>query len=324
MKQPLFALVAALPLAATELPPTVDSGPVYYDDIIYQDTSSATATAQAPAYAAPTYYAPAPLQPVASQGNRGEIVLNAYSTNYQVRGMGVTNDLSNYGYSSLSASYTLPNRNLFNRGIHQRFSGTWGAIWGADQELGDTPLINLNYALGKEVLPNLIIEAGYSLHRGGLEGYMARETGCSHRITQDINFSIRFNDQQRGFFGHAVWGIGFQGLTGSYLDLEAGYRLTDIASRGNYGSDLELSVGIAPSFGYWGGGVEGIDAYRLRAAFRPFSHSGSFGRDARLQLTPWMQCSWTGHNASKIGRRVHCGPADHFQLTFGLDLGYKF
>ncbi len=321
MKSSLLALATTLPLAATELPPLVESGPVYYEDIVYQDDAPAP---QAPAYSAPSYYGTAPLHPAASQGNRGEIILNAFSSNYQVRGMGVTNDLSNYGYSSLSGSLTLPNRNLFGRGIHQRVSGTWGAIWGADQELGDTPQINLNYAIGKELLPNLIVEAGYSLRRGGLEGFMARATGGSHRIAQDLNVSISFNDRQRGFFGHAIWGVGFQGLTGSYLDFEAGYRLTDLVSRGNFGTDLELSAGIAPSFGYWGGGVEGIDAYRLRAALRPFSHSGSFGRDAHLQLTPWVQCSWTGHNASKISRRVHCGPADHFQFTVGLDLGWRF
>ncbi len=317
----LITLASALPLAATEMPPMIESGPVYYDDVTYQAAAPAPAT---PAYSMPDTYAPAPMQPAAGHNTRGEIVLNAYSTNYQVRGMGVTNFLSDYGYSSLYASYTLPNRNLFNRGIHQRLSGTYGQIWGAAEELGDTPLATLSYSIGKELLPNLVFEAGYSIHRGGLEGFMARETGCSHRITQDISFTLSFNDHQRGFFGHATWGIGFQGLTGSFFDVEAGYRFTDIISRGNFGSDLELSAGIAPSFGYWGGGVEGIDAYRLRAALRPFAHSGQFGRDARLQLTPWMQCSWTGHNASKIDRRVNCGPADHFQITFGLDVGMKF
>ncbi len=329
MKQSLLALTIALPLAATELPPMVESGPVYYDDVTYQPPAPApqAPTYATPGYSAPTtpaYYSATPLQTVSSHGNRGEIVLNAYSTNYQVRGMGVTNFLSDHGYSSLYGSYTLPNRNLFNRGIYQRVSGVWGAIWGASEELGDTPQINANYALGKEVLPNLMVEVGYSLRRGGLEGFMARATGCSHRIAQDVNLAIRFNDNQRGFFGHAIWGVGFQGLTGSYFDAEIGYRVTDVASSGDLGSDLELSAGIAPSFGYWGGGVEGIDAYRLRAALRPFSHSGNFGRDARLQLTPWVQLSWAGHNAGKIDRRVKCDPIDDFQITFGLDVGYKF
>ncbi len=315
----LCALATALPLVATEVPPMVATGPVYYDDVTYQ-----AAPAAQPAYSAPGTYSPAPMQPAAGTSSRGEIVLNAYTSNYQVRGMGVTNSLSDYGYSSIYGSYTLPNRNLFNKGIHQRISGTYGQIWGAADALGDTPLVNFNYALGKELLPNLVLEAGYSIHRGGLEGLMARATGCSHRITQDFNVALTFNDHQRGFFGHVLWGIGFQGLTGSFFDIEAGYRMTDVLTRGNIGSDLELSAGISPSFGYWAGGVEGIDAYRLRAALRPYSHSGTFGRDARAQVTPWVQCSWTGHNASKIDRSLHSNPADHFQLTFGLDLGYKF
>ncbi len=330
MKQALLALAATLPLAATELPPMLETGPVQYNDLTYQPAAPATqapaygdATYNAPAYNAPTYGMPA-LQPAAGHNNRGEVVFNAYSSNYQVRGMGVTNWLSNYGWSSIYGSYTLPNRNLFNRGIHQRVSGTFGAIWGAKDALGDIPMFNLNYAVGREILPNLVLEAGYSLRRGGLEGFMARATGAPHRFVQDINCALNFNDQQRGFFGHLLYGYGFQGLTGHYFDVCAGYRITDVASRGNVGADLELSGGVSASFGYWGGGVEGVDAYRLRAALRPYTHNGTLGRDARLQVTPWAQCSWTGHNASKIDRRVGGGPADHFQLTFGVDIAYKF
>ncbi len=319
MKQTLLALAATLPLAATELPPAVAAGPVQYDDISYQEAAPA---ADLPAYT--DFTAPAPEMPAPGEGTRGEIILNAFSSNYQVRGMGVTNDLSDLGYSSISGSYTLPNRNLFNRGLHQRVSGSFGLIWGRESELGDTPMLNLNYAIGKEILPNLVAEAGYSIHRGGLEGYMARATGCSHRITQDLNIAIRFDDHQQGFFGHALWGLGFQGLTGSFFDFCGGYRFTDVASHGNYGADLELSAGVSASLGYWGGGVEGIDAYRLRAALRPFSHNGTFGRDSRWQLTPWAQFSWTGHNAAKIDRRTGFGPADHFQFTFGVDLGWSF
>ncbi len=320
-KHTILALATALPLAATELPPMVDSGPVYYDDIIYQDAAPAP---QAPAYTSPTYYGTPQLQPAAGHANRGEIILNAYSTNYQVRGMGVTNGLSRYGYSSLYGSYTLPNRNLFRRGIHQRISGLWGAVWGADEELGDNPQLHGSYAIGKELLPNLTLEAGYTLRKGGLEGYMARSTGCAHRITQDLHVSLRFNDHQRGPFGYILWGYGFQGLTGWYGDAELGYRFTDVLSRGNFGADLELSAGVAPSFGYWAAAAEGIDAYRLRAALRPFSHSGTFGREGRFQVTPWVQCSWTGHNSSKIHRALHSGPIDHFQFNFGLDVGYQF
>ncbi len=341
MKHPLLVLVASLPLAAVELPPLIEAGPVQYNSVTYQPTPQAPACAPTPAeqdnssfyhgtgmhspsFTSPPIYATAPIQRVASNGTQGEVILNAYTTNYQVRGMGVVNDLSDHGWSSVSGSWTLPNRNLFNQGIHQRFSGTFGLIWGAGDALGDTPLANLNYALGKEVLPNLVVEIGYSFRRGGLEGFMTRATGGAHRVAQDFTLCASFNDQQRGFFGHILWGIGFQGLTGSYLDICAGYRLTDIASHGNYAADLELSAGVAPSFGYWGGGVEGIDAYRLRAALRPYALDGSFGRDARMQLTPWVQCSWTGNNSRKLDRRLGGNPADHFQLTFGADLGWKF
>ncbi len=334
MKQTLFALAASLPLAATELPPLLETGPIHYDDVTYQPAppdyagTGAEAAYQTPGYGATPYgtptYAPMPLRPAASHNGRGEIVLNAYSSNYQVRGMGVTNQLSNYGWSSVYGSCTMPNRNLFNLGIHQRVSGTFGAIWGAKDALGDTPMFNLNYAVGREILPNLVFELGYSLRRGGFEGFMARATGAPHRFTQDFNCILSFNDQQHGVFAHVLYGYGFQGLIGNYLDGCVGYRITDIAARGNVGTDLELSGGVSASFGYWGGGVEGVDAYRLRAALRPYSHTGTFGRDARVQVTPWVQCSWTGHNASKIDRCIGGSPADHFQLTFGIDLAYKF
>ncbi len=326
MKPTLLALAATLPLAtATELPPVIPTGPVTYDNVSYQAPAAPPAdTAYTPTYT--DYQAPAiaPLQPVAATGNNGDITLNLYSSNYQVRGMGVTDMLSDCGYSSVSGSYILPNRNLFNLGIQQRISGSFGIIWNAGSVLGDTPLFNANYAIGKEIFPNLVAEVGYSMHRGGLEGLMARADDAPHRFAQDVNLSLSYNDRQKGFFGHAIWGIGFQGLTGSYFDFCGGYRFTDIISTGNLASDLEVSAGVSPSFGYWGPGVEGIDAYRVRVALKPYSPSGSFGRDAHLQLTPWVQCSWSGSNAGKIDRNLGCSPVDHFQFTVGVDLGWQF
>ncbi len=339
-KGTLLALATSLPLAAVELPPAIPVGPVTYDNISYQPSSPApegtdigggtfapenTSTGSLPAAEAPPPAAAPTLSPLGGGTPSTTLTLNAYTSNYQVRGMGVVNALSDHGFSSLRASHTFANRNLFYRGIQHRLSGECGVIWDASCPLGDTPLFHLNYALGKEIFPNLLVELGYSLKRGGLEGYMARaHDGAPHRVAQDINLSLTFNDHQKGFFGSAVWGLGFQGLTGSYFDIEAGYRLTDVISFARIGSDVELSVGMSPSLGYWGGGVEGVDAYRIRMSLLPFSHSGSFGRDARLRLKPWVQCSWSGSNASKIDRRTGYGPVDHFQFTVGVDAGWKF
>ncbi len=320
MKYPLFALAATLPLAtATELPPTIPDGPVTYDDVYYQDPIAPADDSYNASFRATT-----PLKPAATHSNNGEITLNLFTSNYQVRGMGTTDLLSDCGYSSLSGSYTLPNRNLFNMGIHQRVSGTAGIIWNAATVLGDTPLFNLNYAIGKEIFPNLMLELGYSIHHGGLEGVMARADGAPHRLAQDLNLTLSYNDRQKGFFGHAIWGYGFQGLTGNYFDFCGGYRFTDIMTAGNISGDLELSAGVSPSFGYWGPGVEGVDAYRVRAALKPYSQTGSFGRDAKLQITPWVQCSWSGSSAGKIDRYTGCGPVDHFQFTVGVDMGWQF
>lgn len=308
---------------ATESAPTIPDGPVYYDTMSYDTGSydSYTTPSYDTGYTAPT---PAPM-PAPSSTRNGSINLNLYTSDYQVRGMGVRDELSKYGYSSISGSYTLPNRNLFGRGIHQRISGTYGFIWDASCVLGEKPMANLSYALGKEIFPNLIVEAGYTFRHGGLEGYMAHaHDGASHHATQELNLTITYNDNQKGFFGSAMWGLGFYGLTGSYFDLEIGYRFTDVISRGNIGSDLEISAGVAPSVGYWGSGIEGSDAYRLRAALRPYSHNGSFGRDSRFQLKPWIQCSWSGSNASKIDRYTGYSPVDHFQITVGVDMGLSF
>ncbi len=341
MKSTLPAIAATLAAVAStnttlasELPPVIPVGPVTYDSVSYSPAPIATGTpapigsVPAPDTTAATEYAPAPIAPItpsATAGSNGYINLNAYSSQYQVRGMGVTNGMSSHGFSSLSGSYTLPNRNLFNRGLQHRISGAYGYIWDASEPLGDTPLFNINYALGKEIFPNLLAEVGYSLHHGGLEGWMARYPNhSSHRLSQDINIALTFNDHQKGFFGHALMGIGFQGLTGTFYDLEAGYRLTDVISAGAIGADLELSAGVAASLGYWGSSVEGIDAWRLKAALPLFTHSGTVGRDARFQVKPWAQVSWSGSNAKKIDRLTGCGPIDHFQMAVGLDLGWRF
>lgn len=316
---PLF-LGLGIPLLATEMPPVIPAGPVTYDDVTYAGTPT-----QPPAAASsqPTYAEP--YTPSAGDAKPFEMGINLYTSNYQVRGMGVTDELSSYGWSSVSGTYTLPNRNLFNRGIYTRFGGDFGVIWGAGDALGDTPKFDADAAVGKEVFPNLMLEGGYALHRGGLEGYMAKYYGSApHRVSQDVNFRLAFDDQQRGFFGHAIWGYGFQGLTGHFFDIEAGYRFTGVLRTPHADADLEISAGVAPSLGYWGAGVEGIDAYRLRAAFVPNTHNGKLGRDAAWLLKPWIQLSWSGSNAKKIDRATGCGPIDHFQITVGVEGGFRF
>jgi len=319
-KHILLFLGLSIPLLATEMPPVIPAGPVTYDDITYAGTPTPApaATPTQPTYAEP-------YTPPAGDAKAFEMGINLYTSNYQVRGMGVTDNLSRYGWSSVSGAYTLPNKNLFNRGIYTRFGGDFGIIWGAADALGDTPKFDANAALGKEIFPNLMLEGGYALHRGGLEGFMAKyDGGAPHRVAQDVNVRLVFDDQQRGFFGHALWGYGFQGLTGHFFDIEAGYRFAGLLHTSRADADLEISAGIAPSLGYWGAGVEGIDAYRLRAALVPNTHNGKLGRDAAWQLKPWIQLSWSGSNAKKIDRATGCGPIDHFQITVGVEGGFRF
>lgn len=313
----------ACPLLAIDAPPAIPSGPIQYTEYTYDDEYTEDSY-QEPAYV-PAPPAPAPL-PAADSDRRGYVNLNAYTSDYQVRGMGVRDALSKYGYSSVSASFDLPNRNLFGRGIYHNISGEYGVIWDAACALGEMPVARVGYSLGKEIFPNLKAELGYTYRHGGLEGFMARHyDGASHHATQEIVASLTYNDYQKGFFGGLEMGWGFYGLTGLYFDVEVGYRFTDVISRGNYGADLELSVGVAPSYKYWGKGVEGVDAYRVKAALQPFSHSGTFGRDSRFYVTPWLQCSWSGSNAAKIDRVTFgAGPVDHFQITVGVDCGFKF
>lgn len=313
----ILLLCAAVPAMAVSAP-AIPDGPVTYNSVSYD---SSTGGIPSPA-AAPT--ASGPISAPSSE-YRGCIGLNLYTSNYQVRGMGVTNRFSCHGWTSVRASYIPGSRNLFHWGVRQRISGEFGIIWDARNYLGDTPLFNLNYGLGKEIFPNLVVELGYSLHRGGMEGLFSKWQGhTKHRLTQDFNLTFTYDDHQRGFFGHALLGIGVYGLTGPFMDFELGYRFTDLISSGNLGLDLETSAGMAPSFGYWGGGVEGIDAYRLRFALAPYTKSGSIGRDAHLTFKPWLQFSWAGSNKSKIRRAMHAGPIDGFQTTVGVEGAYRF
>ncbi|MBQ3240908.1 MAG: hypothetical protein IJB00_06980 [Akkermansia sp.] len=326
MKKQLFTLLAAsVPTLATEMPPMIPDGPVEYEAMTYEP-SAATQDYVPSGYETPGYDIPAtaPMYAPSSERN-GYLNLNVYTTNYNVRGMGFCNHITEHGFSSVNGSYTMPNRNLFGRGIQQRVSGEFGIIWDAGCPLGDTPMANVHYAMGKEVFPNCLIELGTTFRRGGIEGYLAHfHDGTSHRATWEFDLTITYNDHQKGFFGSATWGLGVWGLTGSYFDAEIGYRFTDIINLGNFGSDLELSAGIAPSVKYWGSKVEGVDAYRIKAALCPFTHNGSMGRDGRAQLKPWIQCAWSGSNAGKLDHYTGYGPVDHFQITVGIDMGIKF
>lgn len=313
---------------AVEAPPAIPDGRITYDELSYQSPGQTELPPEFAAEAA-DHSAPAggvaPSVPPSSASPHTVVNLTAYATDYQVRGMGVTNDLSEYGTSSVSVSFTPANRNLFHKGIQQRFHGLGGVIWDASCPLGDVLQFELGYSLGKEVLPNLLVELGYTFRRGGLEGYMAKwHDGASHRSAQDVTLRAAYNDFQKGFFGHAEIGAGFYGLTGFYMDFEGGYRYTDVVRPAAFGLDLEVSLGVAPSFSYWGTGVEGLDASRVRVAFLPYSPNGRFGRDARTFIKPWVQVSWTGNNARKITRNLGYTPVDHFQFTLGLDIGWKF
>lgn len=321
---PLMLLAAAVPAMATEAPPPVPDGPVEYESVVYEDSVAETT----PAYDVPagTVTLPdAPEAPPASSERKGYITLNAFTTNYQVRGMGFCNNVTEHGFSSLRGSFIFPNRDMFNRGIYQRVSGEFGVIWDARCPIGDTPLAHARYAMGKEIFPNLTVELGTTFRRGGIEGYLARmHDNVHHRATWEFDVTATYNDYQKGFFGSVSWGLGVWGLTGSYFDAELGYRFTDVYSRGDYGLDLEVSAGIAPSVKYWGSRVEGVDAYRVKVAFCPHSLSGKFGRDAHWQIKPWVQAAWAGSTSAKLDRYTGYGPVDHFQITVGLEGGWNF
>ena len=321
MKRAFFVLAAALPALATELPPAIPDSPIEYTDVTYD-----TGYSDYDVYAGDAYAPAAAPIAAASSDRRGWVNVNAYTSDYSVRGMGVRNALCKMGYSSVDASYTLPNRNLLSMGLHQRISGAYGIVWDKTSDLSSPRMGRLSYAVGKEIFPNLVAELGYTYRHGGLEGYMARHyDGVSHHSTHEFNLTLAYNDYQKGFFGKLETGLGFYGLTGLYFDVEAGYRFTDVFTRGNIGADVELSLGVAPSCGYWGDDVEGVDAWRIKAALLPYSHTGRFGRDARFYVKPWVQCSWSGSNAAKIDRVADGnGPIDHFLITVGLDCGFNF
>lgn len=321
-KATILALATGMPALATEMPPFLPGDTVTYDSVSYE-TPDPSYDPYAPATS--DSYTMAPVTPSVTAGDRGYFYINPYTSEYNVRGMGFSNHMTKNGYSSLSGSYKFANQNLFGRGIYQRVNGSYGIIWGHDEELGDRPLFSASYALGKEIFPNLTVEAGYSLRYGGFEGYMAKHYDDSaHSDSHDLNLTLRFNDGQKGIFGSMTWGWGFKGLNGIYGDIELGYRFTNVLNGAIVGADLELSAGIAPSFSYWTNSADGIDAYRIRAALPLFTHSGSIGRDARFKVIPWAQASWAGSNASKIDRDTGHDPVDQFIFTIGLDLGWHF
>ena len=145
----LLTLALSLPALATDMPPAIPDGPVSYDSVSYEDPLAgadygfADATTPAPAMAA----APAPITAASSSDQKAYININAFSTNYQVRGMGVTDYMSSNGYSSIDGSFIVGNRNLFNKGVYQRISGEAGVIWGAAS--GSVPFIK-NQAAAKK------------------------------------------------------------------------------------------------------------------------------------------------------------------------------
>ncbi len=360
MKASLFliAALASLPFVSAQAPPPIPSGPVAYSSIsapapsvsveeVVEATSYTSTEALptsggvVPAEGAlpvelPVVDANALADPTAALNPAGPILettsdfpmwdldLNLYTSNYNVRGMGVTNRYSDDGFSSIALCHTGSNRNLFNYGIQHRIHGEVGFAWGDGEALNDGLMSQWGYAMGKEIFPNLIAEFGYNLRYGTLEGYMAKQRGkAPHSLAQDLALTLRFDDKQKGFFGGAQLGYGFYGLTGWFYDLSVGYRQTEVLTAAKWGLDVELSVGMAGSSGYWTGNADGIDAYRFRATFLPYMHEGDFGRDGQWKLAPWIEFAVSGSNDSEIDRSFP-GLVDSNQITVGVELSWQF
>ena len=115
---------------AADAPPAIPDGPVTYDSVSYEDPMAGAdyIFAESPTAVAA---APAPIAAASTSEEKGYVNINAFSSNYQVRGMGVTDYMSSNGYSSIEGSFILGNRNLFNKGVYQRITAEGGVIWGA-------------------------------------------------------------------------------------------------------------------------------------------------------------------------------------------------
>ncbi len=319
----------ALSQASAQMgPPPIPSGAVSYTSISTPPSSENLDTIiEAASYEAPTQtpaISPTPISEISSSEYSWDLQVNLYTLHYNVRGMGVTNKFSNHGFSTIATSYTGSNRNLFQSGIMQRFSGEVGRIWGSGDALTDGYMSQWGYSLGKEVFPNAIVELGYNLRYGTLEGFFAKQRGKSpHSLAQDLSLTLQYDDQQEGYFGGAQIGYGFYGLTGWYYDLALGYRKTDVFSTRNWKLDLEFLAGIAGSSGYWTGNADGIDAYRFRVNFIPSAHDGAYGREGQWSFVPWVQVSAAGGNEKNIDRDFG-GVVDGFQFNLGFDINYKF
>lgn len=324
----LLTLMAGSALSAgiafSEAPPAIPSGSITYTAVNGQ-TDYADDFASHSDYATPTPAA-APRQ-ISAYSNRkwATLDINAYSSNYQVRGMGVTNRYSDAGWSSVNLQLKPGNTNLFGWGIGHQLDLQAGAIYGSGV-LGNEPVLGAGYGLTKEIFPNLLAKAGYGLQYGGLEGFLSEYRGkAPHQLAQNFHINLTYDDRQTGYFGRFDLGAGFYGLTGWYGLIEGGYRWQDVLpTRGNIGWDATVRAGMSYSFGYWAGNADGVDAYYIRCEALPYNIGGTMGRDAQWQLVPWVQTSWAGNNRTKINQAVGTGIIDHFQFTAGVDVRYNF
>ncbi len=327
MKLTRLSLILALSYSAAfaqMLPPPIPSGPIEYTNeaslpspLAAEDTVIESGMNVAPVIGAPILEAPS------SSEKAWDIALNLYTSNYNVRGMGVTNQMSDWGFSSLSGRYIHSNRNMFNVGVYQQFDAQLGTIWGAGDALGGE-FSQFAYTLGKEIFPNAKLSVGYALRHGGLEGFLAEERGKTHHnLTQDLTISLTYNDYQQGFFGAALASYSFYGLTGWYYDVSVGYRFTDVIAKANLGLDIEVIAGLALSDNYWTRGTTGLDAARLRVNFIPYSLRGSFGREEVFHIIPWIEATVTGDSDRSI-RRDFGAVIDQKQINVGIELRWKF
>ncbi len=263
------------------------------------------------------YYSDAPIEPrMPSEYNAtasGKIYAG-YDSRYDYKDMAVSSKLNESGVFRFGGEVDF---NLFDA-WKQKMGAQYLAF--CDGNLSDKNGFDANWKAVRELLPNLSFCGGYEFNYGGLPGYLSKVTGkAPHSFSQSFTAGLVYDDPGHGYFGAVDLQYGFYGMQGWRLDLMAGKRWNNLIHEK---VDLEVSVGTAYSWGYWGGGVDGFDQFNVRVA-APVRVTGMDEYDG-LRVIPFIQLNWAGNNRSEMLRYSGFSCQTDCRLRVGIEAVYQF
>lgn len=227
-----------------------------------------------------------------------------YASHYDYEGMVAGNILCKEGVMTLKGGteYILSNG--------MALAGTLDYAEIFSGFLKDDDQARMKLSLKDELFPNLYVDYGYRLIHGGIPGVYAKARGASHSLSQQFDFSARYDFVPEGYFAGFNISYAFQGITGWWFGAYAGYQ---------YDFDDHFSAvfttSISASSSYWETG--GMNQVSFNVDL-PYTIADEW------TIGPFVSFHWLGKPGLKMNSLAGERVMRPFTVMAGVNVTWEF